>query len=398
MDRPVIAAPLVAARRVLWPDLAIVEAATPDGRRIRYYRSAASGSSAEASGVAVGGSAEPRPAAAFRLERRWNPVLGEWVINATHRQGRTFLPAEAACPLCPTRPDGPPTELARADFEIAVFENRFPSLVLDAGLDPASRGSALTPIAPATGACEVIVYSPDHRAELVGASLRHLRHLVWVWAERTAALGARPEVAYVFPFENRGQAIGVTLHHPHGQIYAYPVVPPVIAREVANGRAHAAATGGCLWCDLLAQETAEASRLVLVSPTWLAGVPFFARWPYEVHLLPRRHVGALEELTVDEVADLARVLKALLAKYDGLFGFPLPYVMAIHGRPTDGGDHAAYHLHLEFYPPHRAADRLKYLAGSELGAGVFINDTLPEATAARLRALPPTDPAELADG
>lgn len=358
---------------------------------MRYYLSAAAGGVRE---TAVP-TASPAPVP-MALERRWNPVLGEWVINAAHRQERTFLPDAAECPLCPTRPGGPPTELDRADFEIAVFENRFPSLVPGASVDPA-RGTDLTPVAPAVGACEVVVYSPDHRAELAGASLRHLRHLVWVWAERTAELGARPDVAYVFPFENRGEAIGVTLHHPHGQIYAYPVVPPVVAREAANARAHEAATGRCLWCDLLAQEEAAASRLVAVTPTWVAGVPFFARWPYEVHLLPRRHVGALADLTAEEVADLARCLKALLVKYDARFGFPLPYVMAVHGRPTDPAFDGPYHLHLEFYPPHRRADRLKYLAGSELGAGVFINDTFPEATAAELRALPPLDPAELAE-
>ncbi|HWP63228.1 MAG TPA: galactose-1-phosphate uridylyltransferase [Candidatus Binatia bacterium] len=404
---------LDALQAALWPDLEVVDSTTPDGRSVRYYRSG--GNREPALGPEVGRSASPAssglgsgrateakeaPAAPglapMALERRWNPVLGEWVINAAHRQERTFLPRPEACPLCPTRPGGPPTELQRPDFEIAVFENRFPSLVPGATVDP-GRGTPLTPVAAAAGACEVVVYSPDHRAELAGASLRHLRHLIWVWAERTVALGARPEVAYVFPFENRGEAIGVTLHHPHGQIYAYPMIPPVIAREVASARGHDAATGRCLWCDLLAQEEAARSRLVAVSPTWVAGVPFFARWPYEVHLLPRRHVGSLAELGTDEVGDLARCLKAILGKYDARFGFPLPYVMAVHGRPTEPGFEGPYHLHLEFYPPHRRVDRLKYLAGSELGAGVFINDTFPEATAAELRALPPLDPAGLAE-
>jgi len=375
----------------LWPDLQILESKTPDGRAVRYYTS---GGARTHRGDSALGAALDVPSMA--LERRWNPVLGEWVINAAHRQERTFLPRPEGCPLCPTRPGGPQTELARADFEIAVFENRFPALVSGATAHTA-RGSSITPVAPAIGTCEVVVYSPDHNAELAKASLRHLRHLVWVWAERTVALGARPDVAYVFPFENRGEAIGVTLHHAHGQIYAYPVVPPVITREIANARGHEAATGRCLWCDLLAQEEADGSRLVAVTSTWVAGVPFFARWPYEVHLVPRRHVGALGELDVEEVADLARCLKAVLQKYDALFGFPLPYVMAVHGRPTEVDFDGPYHLHLEFYPPHRRADRLKYLAGSELGAGVFINDTFPEATAAELRALPPLDPAELAD-
>ena len=327
-------------------------------------------------------------------ELRWNPQLGEWVITATHRQDRTFLPPRDFCPLCPTRPGGFPTEIDRDDFEIAVFENRFPSLQRDPPA-PEVEGTALTPVEPARGECEVVVYTPQHDATLAGASLQRIRRLIGVWAHRTVDLGARPEVAYVFVFENKGEAIGVTLHHPHGQIYAYPHIPPLPRRETLNAQAHRARTGGCLWCDLLGQELADRRRIVAETHTWVAGVPFFARWPYEVHLTPRRHLGWLHELGESEVDGLARILKALLVKYDALFGFSLPYIMSIHQRPTDGGDYDGYHLHVEFYPPTRTETKLKYLAGSEAGAGAFINDTLPEQTAARLRALEPLDPARL---
>ena len=327
-------------------------------------------------------------------ELRWNPQLGEWVITATHRQDRTFLPPRDFCPLCPTRPGGVPTEIDRETFEIAVFENRFPSLHRRPP-DPAVEGTDLTSVEPAAGACEVVVYTPEHDATLASASLERLRRLAAVWAHRTLELGARPEVAYVFAFETKGEAIGVTLHHPHGQIYAYPFIPPIVGREVRRAQAHRADTDRCLWCDLLEQERSDARRVVLETDDWLVGVPFFARWPYEVHLTPKRHVGWLHELSAGEVDGLARSLKALLVKYDSLFGFSLPYIMAIHQRPTDGGDHEGYHLHFEFYPPNRTETKLKYLAGSEAGAGAFINDTLPEETAARLRELPPEDPAEL---
>ena len=327
-------------------------------------------------------------------ELRWNPQLGDWVITATHRQGRTFLPSRDFCPLCPSRDGLPATEIDRADFEVAVFENRFPSLQ-PRPPEPAVVGTALTPVAPAIGACEVVVYTPRHDWALARADLPHLRRLIAVWAHRTLELGARPEIASVFVFENRGEAIGVTLHHPHGQIYAYPHLPDVLRREAENGQAHRFEHGSCLWCDVLAQELGDGRRVVAATGTWVASVPFFARWPYEVHLTPRRHVGWLHELTGAEADDLARVLKAVLVKYDALFGIPLPYVMAVHQRPTDGGDHAGYHLHIEFYPPNRTADKLKYLAGSEAGAGAFINDTLPEETAARLRDLEPTDLAQL---
>ena len=327
-------------------------------------------------------------------ELRWNPQLGEWVITATHRQDRTFLPPRDFCPLCPTRPGGVPTEIDRQDFEIAVFENRFPSLHRTPP-DPAVQGTQLTPVEPAVGECEVVVYTPQHDATLAGATLERIRRLIAVWAHRTVELGSRTEIAYVFAFENKGEAIGVTLHHPHGQIYAYPSIPPILAREVANARAYRSSSGRCLWCDLLEQERADGRRIVADSEAWLAGVPFFARWPYEVHVTPRRHVGWLHELDAGEVDALARTLKTVLLKYDALFGFSLPYIMAIHQRPTDGADHDGYHLHFEFYPPNRTEKKLKYLAGSEAGAGAFINDTLPEETAARLRELPPEDPAEL---
>jgi UDPglucose--hexose-1-phosphate uridylyltransferase len=327
-------------------------------------------------------------------ERRWNPVLGEWVTTATHRQDRTFLPPRDFCPLDPTVRGRPPTEIDRPDFEIVVFENKFPSLRLHPP-PPAVEGTPLTPVEPAVGVCEVVVYTPQHDATLASAELETIRRLIAVWAHRTLELGALPEVSYVFVFENKGEAIGVTLHHPHGQIYGYPEIPPLLQREVAGARRHHDESGSCLWCDLLGQELQDGRRIVIETDTWVAAVPFAARWPYEVHLTPRRHLGWLHELTEAEGEDLARTLKALLLKYDGLFGFSLPYIMAIHQRPTDGGDHAAYHLHFEFLPPNRTATKLKYLAGSETAAGAFVNDTLPEETAPRLRELEPRDPATL---
>ena len=327
-------------------------------------------------------------------ERRWNPILGEWVITATQRQDRTFLPPRDFCPLCPTRQGGMATEIARETFDIVVFDNRFPSLVEEPPA-PAVEATALTPVAPSLGAGEVVVYTPDHDETFASLDLGRLTRLIAVWAHRTLVLGARAEIAYVFVFENKGEAIGVTLHHPHGQIYGYPTIPPILAREIDAAGRHRAATGGCVWCDVLAQEERDGRRVVASSDTWLAAVPFFARWPYEVHVTPRRHIGWLHELDSADVDGLARILATVARKYDALFGFSLPYIMAIHQRPTDGGDHDAYHLHVEFYPPNRTAAKLKYLAGSEAGAGAFINDTLPEETAAQLAALEPRDPSTI---
>lgn len=327
----------------------------------------------------------PRRSDTRMSELRWNAFLREWLITATHRQDRTFLPPADYCPLCPSVPGRPTTEIDRADFEIAVFENRFPSLRPSPD-DPSVKGTDLTPVRPSFGACEVVVYTPRHDATLADATTEHIERLIAVWAHRTLELGALDGVEYVFVFENKGEAIGVTLNHPHGQIYAYPYVPPLIEREVEAAAEHASEHGACLWCRAQAQELADGRRIVAENDGWVAGVPFAARWPYEVHVVSRRHIGWLHELAAGERRDLARILRSLLRGYDRLFGFSLPYIMAIHQRPTVGAVEGGYHLHLEFYPPNRTEAKLKYLAGSEAGAGAFINDTLPEETAPRLRA------------
>jgi UDPglucose--hexose-1-phosphate uridylyltransferase len=316
---------------------------------------------------------------------RWDPTLEEWVAYATHRQDRTFLPPAEYCPLCPTKPGGFPTEVPRESYDIVVFENKFPSLKPDAP-EPEEPGSALTPTAPGRGVCEVVLYSDEHDATLAGMSEKRIRNLVEVWADRYEELGSLDYVEYVFIFENKGEAIGVTLHHPHGQIYAYPFVPPRPSKELEAARRYRDENDGrCLHCDLLAQEHEDGRRLVAKGEHFTAFVPFYAHFPYEAHLYARRCVPSISDLTGEERRDLARVLKQLLMGYDWLFGFSLPYMMVMHQAPTDGDDHEGMaHFHIEFYPPNRTADKLKYLASSETGAGAYIVDALPEETALRL--------------
>jgi UDPglucose--hexose-1-phosphate uridylyltransferase len=321
-------------------------------------------------------------------ELRWHPLLGEWVATATHRQERTFFPPEDYCPLCPTKPGGFPTEVPAQSYDIVVFENKFPSLQRDPP-EPAVAGTELEPVAPARGACEVVLYTPEHHRTLTELPVRRIEHLVRVWRDRTHALLARPEVEHVFPFENKGAAIGVTLSHPHGQIYAYPFVPPIVAREVARAQAYRASHGQCLFCAVRDRERRDACRIVAEDEGWLAYIPFFARYPYETHLVVDRCIRGLLDLDPAEVRGLARLLKRVLIGFDRLFDVSFPYIMAIHQGPK--GD-APYHLHVEFYPPMRSANRLKYLAGSEAGAGMFINDTLAEEKAAELRAVVPATP------
>ena len=327
-------------------------------------------------------------------ELRWHPLLSQWVITATHRQDRTFLPPEDYCPLCPTRPGGFPTEVPAETYDVVVFDNKFPSLQR-VPPEPAVEPTAVSPVAPARGVCEVVVYSSDHRAALSTMPLRRIANLAQVWRDRTAVLGGRPEIEYVFVFENRGEAVGVTLHHPHGQIYAFPFVPPIVQRELDASRAHHQKTGRCLFCDTVQDELADGRRIVLEGERFVAFVPFFARYPYEVYLAPKRHQATMLDWSAEDAEDLALVLKGLLRKYDALFEKPFPYIMVCHQAPTDGAPHPEYHLHFEFYPPLRTAQKLKYLAGCESGAGNFIMDKLAEESAAELRRVGPATVAQV---
>jgi UDPglucose--hexose-1-phosphate uridylyltransferase len=303
-------------------------------------------------------------------ELRFNELRGEQVDYAIHRQDRTFLPSREHCPLDPTRPGGPQTEIPFPAFEIAVFDNRF---------------SAFT--AP-VGAAEVVVYTDVHDGSLATLDPQRVEDLMWVWRHRYLELGAREDVDYVYIFENRGVEVGVTLHHPHGQIYGYPFIPPVPALELAADER----VGGCALCSLLAAELEDGGRVVYENEAVVVYVPYAARWAYEAHVVMREHRPSLCECEPDELRLLAEALQALARGYDALFERPFPYVMAVHQAPTAAGPRStaasaagAGHLHVEFYPPLRTAEKLKYLAGSEQGAGTFIADTLPEESAVLLR-------------
>jgi UDPglucose--hexose-1-phosphate uridylyltransferase len=312
---------------------------------------------------------------------RWHALRGEWVAYATHRQNRTFLPPPEYNPLAPTTSPEHPTEVPAGDWEAAVFQNLFPTLS-QTSHDPPEE---IVPTRPGKGACEVVVYTQDPRSSLGALPLSHLELLLEVWADRYRALGAREDVEYVFPFENRGVEVGVTLSHPHGQIYAYPFVPPLPARELELQRAHREKTGRGLIEDTLEAEIRDGRRILYSGDHAVAWVPVFARYAYEVWVAPRRAAGSVADLEGAERADFARALKSVLMRYDGLWSRPFPYVMVFHQAPTDGRPHPEAHLHIEFYPPLRMKDRLKYLAGSELGAGAFTADTLPEEKAEELR-------------
>jgi len=223
-----------------------------------------------------------------------------------------------------------------------------------------------------------VLYHPDHNLTPAAMSADHWAKVVELWRARTEELFANPDIAFVYIFENTGEAIGVTMPHPHGQIYGLPMVPPLVARELDSARAHMEAEAECLYCRLLAEELKEEKRVVIESEHFVAFVPFHARWPGEVQIYSRRHAQSLADLSEAERSELARVIKSVRMKYDNLWGFAIPLMMAVRQRPY-------LHFHVEFMPIQRSATKIKYLAGVESGLGLFLNDTVAEEKAAELR-------------
>jgi UDPglucose--hexose-1-phosphate uridylyltransferase len=354
-----------------------LELEKPDGRRLTLY------ARRPMQRIAAAPSPFPDPLPG-RPHLRWHPLRGEWITYAAYRQDRTFLPPPEYDPLAPTVDTRHPTELPEGDWDVAVFDNRFPALAPEAGAPPAS----IVPTASAVGRCEVVVFTPERTGSLGALVLDRVELVLQVWAERTRALGAEDSVRYVLPFENRGAEVGVTLHHPHGQIYAYPVVPPVAARMQAAQAEHLAQHGRGALEALIAREIEDGARLIYRGDHAVAFVPACARYPYEVWVAPIRPVASFVDLSAAVRTDLARALKTVLLKYDGLWDRPLPYLMAWYQAPTHGEAHPEWHLHAELWPPYRTRDRLKYLAGTELAAGFFAMDALPEAKARELQAVP----------
>ncbi|MGW5086424.1 galactose-1-phosphate uridylyltransferase [Streptomyces coelicoflavus] len=308
-------------------------------------------------------------------EIRRDPLLGDSVAVASHRQGRTYHPPADQCPLCPSRGDRL-SEIPDSSYDVVVFENRFPSLAGD------------------SGRCEVVCFTSDHDASFADLSEDQARLVLDAWTDRTSELSHLPSVDQVFCFENRGAEIGVTLGHPHGQIYAYPFTTPRTALMLRSLAAHKDATGGGNLFDSVLAEELSGDRVVLEGEHWAAFVPYAAHWPYEVHLYPKRRVPDL--LALDEAArtEFPQVYLELLRRFDRIFGEgepPTPYIAAWHQAPFgqleefEGVTRDDFALHLELFTIRRTSGKLKFLAGSESGMNVFINDVPPERAAERLR-------------
>jgi UDPglucose--hexose-1-phosphate uridylyltransferase len=302
---------------------------------------------------------------------------------AVDRQDRTYRPADGECPLCPSG-GGRWSEIPSPAYDVVVFENRFPSFASVPGSVLDSSHGALLTQRPAVGRCEVVCFTSQHDSSFSALSPGRVRTVVEAWVDRTTALSALPTVAQVFCFENRGRDIGVTLSHPHGQIYGYPFVAPRTERMLAAARRHQGSSGRNLFADVLASEVAAGERIVARSQHWTAFVPFAARWPLEIHLYPNRQVASLPDVSDDARGDFCDVYLDVLRRMEAVHGADVPYVSAWHQAPVRSDQDLAY-LHLEISSVRRAPGKLKYLAGSEAAMGAFINDVAPETGAQALR-------------
>ena len=320
-------------------------------------------------------------------ELRFDAFTGEWIAIASHRQTRTHLPSASECPLCATV-NGRLSEIPESSYDVAVFENRFPSLRSPDGENWKRPRPGWGANGPSAGRCEVVCFSQDHQGSFKDLSPAHARLVVEAWADRTAALSELPYIRQVFPFENRGEEIGVTLHHPHGQIYGYSYLPPRMARLLEQARAYRDETGGHLIADVVRKELADGSRVIFAGEHWVAFVPYAARWPFEAQLHPRRAIHDFSECNDAERAELAVVYPRLLRSLDNILGVTMPYVAAWFQAPFNGPDdeRTGITLHLQLQSTRRAVNKLKFPAGSEMAMGAFIGDVPPEASADQWRA------------
>lgn len=343
-------------------------------------------------------------------QMRRDPLTGDWIPMATARMNRPITAGPKATargnPLAARKPGDPyqDGEIPDTDYDVVIFENRFPSMMQvpdHTGADSEKGlvdGNPLWPVREAAGRCEVVCFDPDEHALPADLPITRLRTVVEAWAFRTAEISAMEGIEQIFPFENHGQEIGVSLAHPHGQIYAYPFIAPRMEQELRQCQEYQERTGGNLLHDILQGELQAGERLVFRNATWVAYVPAAARWPLEVHLAPVRDgILTIDQLDDDERWGLAQMYSTLLKRGNAFFdkgdgrGMDLPYIAAWHQAPLHDQRRDAYRLNLQFFSFRRAVDKIKYLAGSESGMAAWVSDTTPELIARRFRELGPLD-------
>lgn len=311
-------------------------------------------------------------------ELRYNPMTKDWVMIASHRQNRPQMPKDW-CPFCPGSGKVP------EKFDVYKYDNDFPALSQNPPM-PDDVASGIYKTMPSYGKCEVILYSPEHTITLPELSVEHIKKLVDLWTERFVEIKKDEKIKYVFIFENRGDVVGVTMPHPHGQIYGYSVIPKKIELEFESAKEHFENTGKCLFCEMLEEEYRAKERIVIENDDFVAYLPFFVEYPYGMYVASKKHRQNLEQFSESEKYNLADILKKVTGTFDSLFDYNFPYMMCMHQSPVNSEDCSDYyHFHIEFFPPMRSADKQKFNASSETGVWAHCNPTAPEEKAEELR-------------
>ena len=310
-------------------------------------------------------------------EIRWNPLIGGWVIVAGHREKRPWRPTEKgekpACPFCPGAPETAPY----GDWDVLVLPNKYPALVPDPSPPSPVDVDGIYNVMPAMGYCRVLIETPKHTGDLHDLSLEHMVKVVEKYREEYIKLSKIDFVSYVAIFRNKGKEIGVSLIHPHSQIYALPFIPPRIQVELKNFKKFYNKEKRCLLCRIIESEKKLGKRIIYENEGFIVIHPYYAMWPYELHVYPKRHVTGIDMLDNDEIKQLADALRMTTAIYENLYDRDMPYMMVMHNRPSEPEDYSYYHFHIEFYQPYREKDKLKYRAGIETGFWVFTYDGDP---------------------
>lgn len=314
-------------------------------------------------------------------ELRWHPLIKDWIMIASNRQNRPQMPKDW-CPFCP----GPDNDKVPKEFDVLKYDNDFPALTQNPPV-PDDVETEIYKTRPNYGKCEVVLYSPEHTVTLPELPVPHVRKLVDLWTERFVDIKKDENIKYVFIFENRGDVVGVTMPHPHGQIYGYSVIPKKIQLELESSKEHFEKTGHCLFCDMLRDEKEFGKRIIFENEDFITFLPFFTEYPYGVYIASKAQRQNLEEMTDREKDNLAKILRETAGMLDSLFDYTFPYMMCMHQAPVNSGDTSDYyHFHIEFFPPMRSADKQKFNASSETGCWAHCNPTAPEEKAEELRA------------
>jgi len=312
-------------------------------------------------------------------ELRWHPLTKDWVMIASHRQARPQMPKDW-CPFCPGSGKVPD------EFEVFEYDNDFPALSQNPPV-PDDVANDFFKTAESYGKCEVILYSSNHTITLPELSNSHVEKLVDLWCERFTAISKDEKIKYVFIFENRGDVVGVTMPHPHGQIYGYSFIPKKLELETSSAKEYFEEKGKCLFCDWLENEVEAEKRVIFKNEHFTVFLPFFTEYPYGIYIMSNSHKQYITEFNEAEKKSLALTLKQAAGTLDSLFDTHFPYMMCMHNAPVNSGDFSKdFHFHIEFFPPMRSADKQKFNASSETGAWAHCNPTCPEDTAKELKA------------